>query len=344
MAYTTIDNPAEYFNTVTYTGTGASNAVTGVGFKPDWVWIKRRDTTASHALFDINRGVNKQLRTNNTNAEEVVSWFPSFDIDGFTVSTTEADGNASGGTYVAWNWLGSNTTTANTSGTISSTVSVNQTAGFSIVSYTGTGSNATVGHGLGVAPKMMIVKNRSAVAQWEVYHVSTGNTSATQLSGTGAPDVSSTYWNDTTPTSTLFSIGTGTPTNGSGNSIITYCFAEIKGYSAMRQYTGNGSADGTFVYTGFKPAWLLIKETSAGDGQWYLYDNKTAPFNLVNANLFPNLNNGTNSGNNQVDFYSNGFKMRSSNGDTNESGGTYIYAAFAENPFVTSGGIPVTAR
>jgi len=337
MPYTTINKGSSYFNTVLYTGTGASNSVTGVGFKPDWVWIKRRDTTASHGLFDINRGVNKQLRTNNSNAEETVSWFPSFNTDGFTVSTTESDGNASGGTYVAWNWLGSNTTTSNTSGTISSTVSVNQTAGFSIVTWIDSASTYTVGHGLGVAPKFIILKDRGTTYNWDVGCDAIGWANRLILNSTAASGAG--YWNSTAPTSSVFTyIGNGTA------NMVAYCFAEVKGYSKFGSYTGNGSADGTFIYTGFKPAFLIIKESSAAGAQWYMYDNKTATFNLVNANLFPNLTNATNSGNNQVDFYSNGFKMRSSNTDTNNSGNTYIYMAFAENPFVTSGGIPVTAR
>jgi hypothetical protein len=258
------------------------------------------------------RGADKLLRSNNTAGDATTSttvYFNSFDSDGFTIGTETAM-NASGQNIVAWNWLGANTTVSNTAGSITSTVSANTTSGFSIVSYTGTGSNATVGHGLGVAPKMMIVKNRSAVAQWQVYHISTGNTASSQLSGAGTPDTASTYWNNTSPTSTLFSIGTGTPTNGSGNSIIAYCFAEKKGFSKFGSYTGNSSTDGTFIYTGFKPAFVLLKATT-NNNEWWLYDNKRNSFNPEFNRLAPN---------------------------------NYIYMAFAKNPLVGTNDIPTTAR
>ena len=341
MAYTTINKGSSYFNTKLYTGTGASNSVTGVGFKPDWVWIKRRETTSSHALFDINRGVNKQLRTNNTNAEENVSWFPSFDTDGFTVSTTEADGNASGGTYVAWNWLGSNTTTANTSGTISSTLSVNQTAGFSIVSYTGTGANATVGHGLGVVPKMIFFKRRNTTANWNVYNSTIGATNKLNLNTTDASSASGDF-NNTEPTSSVFSVATAGEVNASGSTYIAYCFADVKGYSKIGSYTGNGSTDGTFVYTGFSPAFVMFKRTDSTSG-WGMFDNKREPFNLNDTRLLANTTGADDtSTDNGIDFLSNGFKWRTASGWN--ASASYIYMAFAENPFVSSTSIPTTAR
>jgi hypothetical protein len=347
MAYTTINKGSSYFNTKLYTGTGASNAVTGVGFKPDWVWIKRRDSTASHALFDINRGVNKQLRTNTTGADETVSWFPSFDTDGFTVSTTESDGNASGGTYASWNWLGSNTTTSNTSGSISSTVSVNQTAGFSIVSYTGTRTptaNQSIGHGLGAVPSMIIVKNRTTGTRgWRVYHKSLGSPDKELiLNSTAAVGTDTATWQNTTPTSSLFYVGASGETNNTGDNFIAYCFAEVKGYSKFGSYTGNGSADGTFVYTGFKPAFVICKSSSNAFA-WVMHDSKRPGYNATNLYLYAQATN-TEGSDIPHDFVSNGFKIRSTFSDTNGSGYTYIYMAFAENPFVTSGGIPVTAR
>jgi hypothetical protein len=352
MAFATINKGSSYFNTKLYTGTGASNAVTGVGFKPDWVWIKRRDSAASHGLFDINRGVNKQLRTNTSGIEETVSWFPSFDTDGFTVSTTESDGNASGGTYVAWNWLGSNTTTSNTSGSISSTVSVNQTAGFSIVSYTGNGNDyptgATVGHGLGVAPAMIITKSRTeASTNWCVYHKSLPSAEyVALLNTTGAPSSGGDSYNRTSPTSTVFSVGQasgGSRTNGNGANYISYCFSEIKGFSKFGGYTGNGSTDGTFIYTGFKPAYIMIKVTSTAD-DWNVLDNKRDPENTgSDLVLYPDLNNSEGAAT-RGDFLSNGFKCRTTNVSVNSAGATYIYMAFAQNPFVLTDGTPVTAR
>jgi hypothetical protein len=353
MPYTTINKGSSYFNTVLYTGNDATNrSITGVGFQPDFTWIKSRSDAFFHELYDVVRGFSsttngRVLYSNATSVEGTPNTFNSFNTDGFTVSKQagETGTNGNGATFASWNWLANGAGVSNNSGTITSTVSANTTAGFSIVSYTGTGANATVGHGLGSVPKMMIVKNRSAVAQWEVYHVSTGNTSAMQLSGTGTPDPSSTYWNDTTPTSTLFSIGTGTPTNGSGNSIIAYCFADVKGYSKFGSYTGNGNANGTFVYTGFKPAFFLGKNSSNGSENWFIFDNKRDPFNTSFRQLFPNTSGaeGTNAAQN-IDIVSNGFKMRSVEGRFNESGSTIIYMAFAENPFVSSTQIPTTAR
>jgi len=347
MAFATINKGSSYFNPVLYTGTGASNSVTGVGFKPDWVWIKSRSLVRSNQLNDIVRGAGIILATDNTSAEFTdTNRISSFNVDGFSLGTND-NVNGSGATYVGWNWLGSNTTASNTNGSITSTVSANTTSGFSIVGYTGTAANATVGHGLGVAPKMIIVKNRSAVAQWEVYHVSTGNTSAMQLSGTGTPDVSSTYWNNTTPTSTLFSIGTGTPTNGSGNSIIAYCFAEVKGYSKFGSYTGNGSTDGPFVYTGFKPAYVMIKNSTFASQSWWISDNKRTTYNVASTTgnfLAANISDAEVTSGNTVDFLSNGFKIRTAYDGTNNSGSTPIYMAFAENPFVLTDGTPVTAR
>jgi len=346
MAYTTINKGSSYFNTVLYTGNGTTQSITTVDFQPDFTWLKCRSSAYDHRLYDVIRGATKSLRSNTTQVEQTDAseGITSFLSNGFTVQQgANLEYNATGQTYVGWNWLASNTTTANTSGSISSTVSVNTTAGFSVVSYTGTGVNATIGHGLGVAPKMMIVKNRSAVAQWEVYHVSTGNTSAMQLSGRGAPDVASTYWNNTSPTSTLFSIGTGTPTNGSGNSIIAYCFSEVKGYSKFGSYTGNGSTDGTFIYTGFKPAYVMIKRSDTGTTGWAIWDTSRNTYNVVN-NLLLAEDASAELNYPEIDILSNGFKLRGTNVTWNQSGSTQIYSAFAQNPFVTSGGIPTTAR
>jgi hypothetical protein len=283
MAYINFD-PQDYFNTKLYTGTGASNAITGVGFQPDFVWLKRRDSTASHALFDINRGVNKQLRTNTTGVEETVSWFPSFDADGFTVSTTESDGNASGGTYASWNWLANGAGVSNTDGDVTATVSANQTSGFSIVKYVNpaSGSPFTVGHGLGSAPKMVIIKNTSGVQNWGVWHTSIGFGNYLILNTTAATGAANLV---TATSATTFS--TYQDHHSAGVDLIAYCFAEKKGYSKFGSYTGNGNADGTFVYTGFKPAFVMIKNTSATEN-WYILDNKRPSYNTNNYYLLPN--------------------------------------------------------
>jgi hypothetical protein len=342
MAYTTINKGSSYFNTKLYTGTGSSNSLTGVGFKPDWVWFKNRSTTNSHSLFDILRGVTKNLVTNSSAAESTnAQGLTSFNSDGFTVGN-DADVNGSSNNMVAWNWLASNTTVSNTAGTITSTVSANTTAGFSIVSYTGNGSaGATVGHGLGAVPKMIIIKNRDDTDNWEIYHASLGATKYMQFTNAAAA-TNINRWNDTAPTSSVFSLGTEAGVNQSTEDFIAYCFAEVKGYSKFGSYTGNGSADGTFVYTGFKPAFVINKRTNA-ISNWVMLDNKRPGFNNTNKTLYPNQNYGEDTGNARgIDIFSNGFKFTGSD-EGNESGAAQIYMAFAENPFVTSGGIPVTA-
>jgi len=346
MAYTTINNGKIYFNTKLYTGNGSTQSITGVGFQPDWTWIKRRDGSAFHVVTDSVRGATKQIYPNDSQAEGTrAQGLQSFDSDGYTLGN-EGDTNASSSTYVAWNWLASNTTASNSNGSITSTVSANTTAGFSIVSYTGTGSNATVGHGLGVAPKMIICKGRSfsTSAHWLTYHEAMGNTSAMKLNLTSAKETTVYYWNNTSPTSSTFSLGAGTEANSSSATFIAYCFAEKKGYSKFGSYTGNGNADGTFVYTGFKPAFVIIKYTE-GTANWIMWDNKRNSFNVTNLLLKPNLSNAENtSTGNALDFTSNGFKCRGTDSGSNVSGGNYIYMAFAENPFVTSTGIPSCAR
>jgi hypothetical protein len=345
MAYTNIDLPTDYFNTVLYTGTGVtSTAITGVGFQPDWLWVKIRSGADNHVLVDAVRGSNERLFSNLTNAESgSPSTIISFDSNGFTLGTAGAV-NGSGSTYVAWNWLANGAGVSNTSGTITSTVSANQTAGFSIVSYTGTGSAATIGHGLGAVPRMIIVKNRDQADAWQVYHAA--NTSAPEtdylvLNTTAATADNINRWNDTLPTSTLFSIGNGVEVNTNTEKYIAYCFAEVKGYSKFGSYTGNGSTDGSFIYTGFKPAFLMIKVTSTTE-DWYIWDNKRGTFNPNAPILYPDLSDAESTSN--IDFLSNGFKCRTAQTLQNASGASYIYMAFAENPFVTSTSIPTTAR
>ena len=345
MAYTTINKPSEYFNTKLYTGNNTSTSITGVGFQPDLTWFKRRDSSAQHSWFDSVRGVTKQLTSNLTNGDTTISdALTSFDSDGFTLGVDSGNYiNFNNATYASWSWLASNTTASNTDGSITSTVSANTTSGFSIVSYTGTGSVATVGHSLGTTPSMIIIKNRSGVADWLVYHKSIGNTGGLYLNSTGVTVTASGFFNNTSPTSSVFTIGTGGTPNNNGSNYIAYCFAEVKGFSKMGSYVGNGNADGTFVYTGFKPAWLLVKQTTGASQNWYLWDNKRDTFNVTDTPLKPDealAESGIGAYN--IDLLSNGFKFRGTETQINASGQTYIYMAFAEEPLV--GDNPATAR
>ena len=343
MAYTTIKKPSDYFNTNLYTGNNTETSHT-VGFQPDWTWLKVRNADGSHYLFDSVRGVTKYIQANSTAAEGTDSnLIKSFDANGYTIGTSNAV-NTTGETMVGWNWKAGGSASSNTDGSITSSVSANQDAGFSIVSYTGNATaNATVGHGLGVAPSMMIVKKRNGAFNWGIYHKSLTAHKLLAFT-TGAPDDDASYWNDVEPTSSVFNLGSGALTNGSGSTMIAYCFAEKQGYSKFGSYTGNGNADGTFVYTGFKPAFVMVKQTNTAR-YWAMFDNKRDGLNPTNRPLFPNASDQeSDSVNYYHDILSNGFKWRTNSNIMNVSGGTYIYMAFAENPFVTSTGVPATAR
>ena len=323
----------------TYTGTLLSNAVTNAApFKPDLVWVKGRSGATDHELTDSVRGVTKSLTSNSTAAEATdVQGLTAFNTNGFTVGTNTTYNNLSG-LYVAWQWqAGQGSSASNTNGTITSTVSVNASAGFSVATYTGTGVAATVGHGLGVAPSMIITKNRGTTSDWGVYHSSlTSAAYFVLLNSAAAQALGSTYWNSTAPTSSVFSVGTATPTNASANTYVAYCWAPIAGFSAFGSYTGNGSSDGTFVYTGFRPKFVLFKRTDT-TGDWVIEDTARSTYNLVDARLFPYLADAeVSNGNGNIDYLSNGFKLRNSAASMNASGGTYIYACFAENPFKNS--------
>ena len=334
----------DYFNTVLYTGDyTTSHPITGVGFQPDLVWIKDRGLATvynySHLLYDAVRGAGKELRSNATDAEAdrgtgTTSPFRSFDSDGFTVgqnySSNEVDPTAEA--FVAWNWNAGGSNATNTSGTITSTVRANTTSGFSIVTYTGNGSSgATIGHGLGVAPSMFIVKSRGTTDSWGVYHASLGNTKGLYLETTGAAVTSSAFWNNTSPTSTVFSVSNNSINNASSTNYVAYCFAPVAGYSAFGSYTGNGSADGPFVYTGFRPRFVLMKYTNT-TSYWIIFDTARNTYNLVTAGLRPNDSAAENTNLFAIDVLSNGFKVRDGGG-LNGSGDTTIYAAFAEFPF-----------
>ena len=349
MAFSAIIKPSDYFDTKLYTGTDNSNAITGLNFQPDFTWIKMRSSTASHALQDAVRGNDKTFRTNNTGAQYTNSFFSSFNSDGFTVATSESDINANGSTYVTWNWKANGSGSSNTAGSINSTVSANTTSGFSIVSYTGNGtSGATVGHGLGVVPQVIIVKRLNATDQTIMYHHKLNATPQDyyiRISDTGVASDFAGMWNDTAPTSSLFSIGNSATTNASSEAMIAYCFAEKQGYSKFGSYTGNGNADAPFIYTGFKPAWIMIKKTSASGTNWFLFDSKRLGYNVANYYLSANTTLADRTSP-FLDILSNGFKLRTTETDVNASGATYIFMAFAEAPFVANSGesIPTTAR
>ena len=345
MAYTTIDNPGLFFNTITYSGNGSNpRTLTGVGFQPDWVWQKNRTDSNGHTLADAVRGANKTLSSDGTGAEvtdKSDGHLDAFTSDGFTVgagSSSDARVNDGSHTYVAWNWLAGGSTSSNSDGDITSTVSVNTIAGFSIVSYTGTGSNATVGHGLGVAPSLIINKCRSATQNWATYHAGIGATKAVFLDGTDAATTSSSYFNDTAPTSSVFTVGNSGDTNKSSQTHISYCFAEKQGYSKFSTYEGNGNADGTFVYTGFRPAFVITKRADTGGDNWHILDNKRDIDNPAEQVLQTNdAGAEATTSTSKIDFLSNGFKLRGTGASINTSGLTYIYIAFAETPFATVG-------
>jgi len=335
----TIKKGNSYMDATTYTGNGTSQTITNAAsFRPDLVWIKGRSYADFHTWFDTVRGATLSLSSNLTTAEVTrTTALTAFTSTGFTVSSdTLVNFNAN--TLVAWQWQAGSSTVTNTSGSISSQVRANTTTGFSIVTYTGNTTNgATVGHGLGVAPKMIIVKDRSTgVNDWQVYHSSLGATQRIYLNLTNAANTSALGWNNTAPTSTVFSLGTSTNVNGANN-YVAYCWAEIDGFSKFGSYTGNGSTDGVFVYLGFRPKYVLIKRSSAAGDNWNIMDSSRNTFNITNLELDANSNSieqtGTSTTMAFMDFLSNGFKMRTTSAGGNASGSTYIYAAFAENPF-----------
>ena len=361
-----INKSSDYFNTKLYTGNGSTQSISSVGFQPDMTWIKNRGEIVAHVLFDSVRGAggNKELTPNETYAEggnSTISYgfLSSFDSDGFSVSNgtsspNQADYvNKSSINYTSWNWLASNTTASNTDGSITSTVSANTTSGFSIVNYTGNGSSsATVGHGLGVIPSMVIVKGRSDVSAWYVKHKNLSSNNNIYLNSTGTqfdvPTGTGGGGLANLSSSTTFGFLQGTTSvnnvNTSSSTYIAYCFAEKKGFSKFGSYTGNGSADGTFIYTGFKPAFVLAKQSSASGQDWTIYDDKRNEYNVVNKVLYPNGSSSEATAPNTYDFLSNGFKLRTTDSRENASGATYIYMAFAESPLVGTNNTPATAR
>jgi len=343
MAYSAISKSSLHFNTVAWTGTSSSPLnVTGYGFQPDLIWNKYRAGAGDHQLYDAVRTATKMLIPNGTNAESTnANGVTAFITDGYTVGS---DLNVNGGNSVGWGWKANGSGSSNGNGSISSTVSANTTAGISIVSYTGTGSNATIGHGLGVAPKVILTKVLGTTQNWFVFHKSlfdTGSDRILNLNSSDAYASGSTIFQSTAPTNSVFSVGT----SFTAHDYIAYCFAEVKGFSSFGSYKGNGGTDGAFIYTGFKPAFVIIKNTAASQN-WTMNDNKNLGYNPDNNILFPNTNGAENTGDN-MDLLSNGFKIRWNDGVNNTNGQNYIYMAFAEEPFVAnvgSNGIAATAR
>ena len=331
----------DYFNTVTYTGNATARSITGVGFQPDWLWFKNRSLADNHTMYDSSRGVTKVLKPNLTNAESTVAQtVTAFGTDGFSVGD-DAEINHNTSNFVTWNWKANGgTTSSNSDGSITSTVQANTDAGFSIVTYTGNNTTgATVGHGLGAVPHWYFIKRRSNTGDWITYHhnlASDPQTDLLKLNTDGALIDADSVWNDTAPTSSVFSLGTSVDLNANGQTYVAIVFTGIKGYSKFGVYTGNGSADGTFVFTGFRPAWVMVKRVDA-DQTWRIFDNKRNPFNDVDLNLVANLQGAEfeSSAYNALDFLSNGFRLVGTNADagSNASGGTYVYHAFAEAPF-----------
>jgi hypothetical protein len=350
MAYSSIVKPTDYFNTLLYSGTGSSNAITGLDFQPDWVSIKKRSAAGSGNVYDSVRGALKHISTNLTAAEETESsgaGLTTFGSNGFTVGT-EPTGNGSvnqsSQTYVAWNWKANGSGSSNSDGSITSTVSANTTAGFSIVSYSGVTGGGSVGHGLGVKPDIVLIKCRSATANWLfTTDIIDGSKDYLFLNQTNAKGNLTTAL----PTSSVFTVSGDDDQGENGKTYIAYCFNSVKGYSKFGNYTGNGSTDGTFIYTGFKPAFVIIKVSNKSGYTWVMYDNKRNTFNIVGQLLQPDVSDAELDNSNIIDFLSNGIKMRNNSLGTNGSADTYIYMAFAENPFVANDSgtaVPVVAR
>ena len=352
MAYTTIDNPELYMQCKNYTGTGSAASITLDGdenMSPDLVWTKKRSNTGGHIINDSVRGSGKHLFANLNNAEATYAQFlTSFDTDGFAVGN-DAEINQSSQTYTAWCWKAGGSASTNDTGSIDSSVSANTTAGFSVLTWTANNTaGATVGHGLSSAPKMVIVKNRTSTYNWTIHHQKLTDASYVLIFTTAAQSASTAQFNDTAPSSSVITLGAeGNTNSASGNSMVAYAFSEVQGYSKFGSYTGNGSTTLNFVHLGFKPAWLMIKNTAATQ-PWLVFNNKSFPFNGPVRYSHPNTNaaEGGYDGSftDYIDLLSNGFCLTDNSAYINSSGVKYIYAAFAEAPFVNSNGVPNNAR
>ena len=324
---------------VKYDGTGATQTISGLNFSPDFVWLKRRDSADSHQLFDIIRGATNFLGSDTTNAEQTLATLlTSFNSDGFSIGSYYP----SSSTFAAFCWDAGSSTVTNTAGSISSQVRANASAGFSVVTYTGNGTaGATIGHGLGVAPEMIIVKCRNVARNWTVGHQGIASdpwTDYLMLNSTAAAGDLNTVWNDTAPSSTVFTVGTSNGVNANTETHVAYCFAPVAGYSSFGSYTGNGSADGPFVFCNFRPRWIMLKKTDTVS-DWWIYDTARQDYNVMGPILYPNSSSAEFATDASIfgrDLLSNGFKVRNANITVNGNGSTYIYAAFAEHPFAYS--------
>jgi hypothetical protein len=346
----TIPDGSDFFDVLTWTGDGGgSRSFTGLSFQPDWTWVKIRTQSYTHTLFDSVRGAgsNKDLSSDNDGSEgsantSLYGYLSSFDSTGFSSTEGSSDNdyfNRLNDTYVAWNWNAGGSTESNTDGTITSSVRANASAGFSIVTYTGNGTaGATVGHGLNDAPGFYVVKRRDAAAGWRVYHSALGATKYLGLDVNGAAGTATSIWNDTEPTSSVFSIGSHGDVNNNTSTFVAYCFAPVEGYSAIGSYEGNGLADGPFVYTGFRPSFVMLKNSDAASTSWTIHDNKRLGYNPQNDLLFPNTTDSENA-TSYLDLTSNGFKIRIISSFVNAAANTFIWIAFAENPFQANGGL-----
>ena len=341
MAYTTVPKSTDYFKPEIYTGNGSSKTISTLNFQSDFTWIKNRATTDMHSLFDAVRGATKRISTNIITAQATETQdLTAFNTNGFTVGTSGAV-NTNSVSYASWNWKANGAGSSNTDGSITSTVSVNTTSGFSMVRWAGSGSLATIGHGLGVVPKMIICKSVDT-GGWGTYHEATGNGRGLflNINGVGGTDVA--YWNNTSPTSSVFTVNFDAGTNREGgDTMMAYCFADVPGFSKIGSYTGSGNANGPFQYLGFKPAWVLIKNTQANE-TWMLYDDKRG-YNGSMAVLSPDETAAEISANN-IDFLSNGFKIRTSASTLNTNAQSFVYMAFASEPLVSTNGNAATAR
>ena len=345
MAYTTIDKSELFFNTKLYTGNATSRTISGIGFQPDWVWGKSRTNTENHSLFDAVRGVGLDIKSDATNAQASNSGVTAFNSDGYVIGSADSL-NSNSQNFVTWNWKANGSGSSNTDGSINTTkTSANTTSGFSLISYSGNGSSgASIGHGLGVVPAVVLVKRLNATSDWVMYHKNMNTGNAAQyfavLNTTAARSSSAGIWYDTTPTSSLFYVGDDGATNDNGGTYVAYCFAEVQGFSKMSTFTG--TANPGFIYTGFKPAFVMLKRVNT-TGNWNMLDNKRANSFNPQDPLYANANTAEQTSD-DYDLVSNGFVIRNASGGGGGDSGGYIYLAFAENPFVTSTGIPTTAR
>ena len=348
MAYSSITKPSLNFNTKLYTGNASTNAITGVGFQPDLVWCKDRSAGNNHILHDAVRGVNYQIYADLGNAQtNAGGYLSAFGTDGFTLGSDGAI-NASGNNYASWNWKAGNSAgSTNNDGTIATTVSVNTTAGFSIVKWTGTGSAGTLGHGLGAVPKTIWVKKTSQADDWFIWHEALGSQGKMNFNNTSAVQNDTGYWNNTLPTNQVFSVTSNGANNASGQTFIAYCFTNITGYSKFGKYTGNANTDGIFLYTGFKPSWVMIKNRSESN-DWYLFDNSRDALSpntpVGRKSLYVNTSGAeVTRTTKDMDFLLNGIKIRTADGSQNNNGANYIYMCFGQS-IVGTNNIPATAR